>query len=368
MSARPRILHFQSTATFGGDESNSLLLCRELPEFEHHVAVYFGDGGMEGVWRQAGAKVTMLHLSPQSRMGVLGAVRRTLLETNPDGIFLSSVSLLPFVLKGLDGFKGTVLCHTGNPESNPPLTRLKLWAARAWLRPRTDPVIVHCSDYVRRSFQKTAFYRRYRHEVAISAGLVPLGAGSRAPVHTVRPVSPGEPVRLGMLARLDPIKDHRLVLGAFAKVLGAYPNASLEFIGDGTERAGLIAHARALGLEGKVLFHGRVPDPFPLVCQWDLFLYATTAREGFGAALAEAMGLGMPCVVTDVGPMREVGGEDGAVRYSEAGSAEGFAAQVIDLLGDAPARTRMSSLARERAIREFDSSVFAAKIRKCLGM
>jgi glycosyltransferase involved in cell wall biosynthesis len=322
---------------------------------------------MEGAWKQAGAEVDLLNVPPSSRMGLLEAVRRTYLEARPDGVFLGSVSLLPLVLKGLDGFEGKVLCHTGNPESSPTLTRFKLWMARAYLRPRVDVVVVHCSDYVRKSFQNTAFYRGYRHEVAVSAGLVPMGAPSAGLIHAPRDIGPGQPVRLGMLARLDKIKDHRLVLEAFGEVLASFPEARLEFIGDGSERAGLESRAQDLGLGDKVTFHGRVQDAFPLVRQWDLFLYATTASEGFGAALAEAMGLGMPCVVTDIGPMREVGGEDGAVRYTEAASPAAFAAAIVELLKDRQARVRMSDLARRHAESHFDSALFAGRIREFLG-
>jgi glycosyltransferase involved in cell wall biosynthesis len=369
MKTVPRLLHFQSTATFGGDESNSLLLCRELTEMEHHVAVYFGSGPMEEAWRSAGARVTLLSLSPRSRLGILAAVRRTCREVKPEAVFLSSVSLLPVVLKGLDGFSGRVLCHTGNPESNPLPTRLKLWLARSCLRPKADAVIVHCSDYVRRSFMRNSFYRRYRHEVAISAGLVALDGGSDgAPAarHIPRELSPDQQVRIGMLARLDKIKNHRLLLDAFGSILGSYPKARLEFIGAGAEREALERHAAGLGLGGKIVFHGRVPSAFPIVCQWDLFLYATTAAEGFGAALAEAMALGMPCLVTDIGPMREVGGEEGAVLYAGPDSAAEFALAAVKLLGDRSARTRMSQLARQRAGREFNSARFAARIRECL--
>ncbi|HMD60222.1 MAG TPA: glycosyltransferase [Opitutaceae bacterium] len=270
------------------------------------------------------------------------------------------------VLKGLNGFGGRVLCHTGNPDSMTSSTRLKFWIARMWLRPSADVVVVHCSDYVRRSFLRNSFYSGYRHEVAVSAGLVPTGSVQNGPSHVPRDVAPDQPARIGMLARLDKIKNHRLVIDSFGLILQTYPEARLEFIGDGAEREALVNYSRVLGLSDRIVFHGRVPDPFPVVCQWDLFLYATTAAEGFGAALAEAVALGMPCVVTDIGPMREVGGEDGAVRYVAPDSASELAAAAVELLGNRQARSRMSELSRQRGKREFDGARFTAKIRECL--
>ncbi|MGA3007329.1 MAG: glycosyltransferase [Opitutaceae bacterium] len=359
-----RLLHFQNTANSGGDESNSLLLCRHLPDMEHHISVYFGAGPMAQTWREVGAAVELLKLDPASRSGFMAAVRRTVARVQPDGIFLSSIVLLPLVLKALDGFGGQVLCHTGNPEARSLGTRLKFWAARAWLRPKVQVTMVHCSDYVRKSYRRSSFYRRYRHEVAISAGLLDNLEQVRS--HMPRVVSRDAPVRIGMVARLDPIKNHRLVIDAFRLILNDYPQAKLEFIGEGTEMKNLQAHALALGLSDQVIFHGRLPSPFPVACEWDLFLYGTTRAEGFGAALAEAIALGLPCVVTDVGPMREVGGEDGTVCYVPADSDTAFAAAATELLDDYPRRCSMSEQSRSRAGAMFGGAAFAEKIRRCL--
>jgi len=361
-----RLLHFQSAAVFGGDEANSLLLCRHLPEMRHRIAVYFGSGPIVDSWRDLGAEVTLLNLNPADRAGLIRAVRRTVDAVRPDGIFLSSVSLLPLVLKGLDGFRGEVLCHTGNPEASSLATRLKFWAARAWLRPKARLTLVHCSEYVRRSFARRPFFRGYRHEVAISAGVMELGDRA-VRNHEPRRISPTDAVRVGMVARLDPIKNHGLIVDALPLLLRRYPNTTLEFIGDGTEMASLKERAAERAVAGRVIFHGRLPTPFPVMREWDLFIYATTAAEGFGAALAEALALGLPSVVTDIGPMREVGGEDGAVRYVPPHSAADLADAAAVLLADHPVRLAMSARARERAAANFDGSLFARRIAELLG-
>jgi glycosyltransferase involved in cell wall biosynthesis len=360
--AKPfRLLHLQCTAIFGGDESNTLLLCRHLPKMRHFVGVYFGSGPMVGAWRDAGAEVAVLELDPADRRGLVRAVRERVAVVQPDAVYLGSVSLLPLVLKGLDGFAGEVLCHTGNPDRSSVSSRLKFWTARALLRPTTKPTMVHCSEYVRSSYARNRFYGRYRHEVAISTGLLDV-EGDVAQVHQPRVVEAGDPVRLGMLARLDPIKNHRLVIRAFRLILDDYPNARLELIGDGSERANLEAEVARLELSDRVAFHGKLPDPFRVMREWDLFLYGTTAAEGFGAALAEAMALGLPCVVTDVGPMREVGGEGGAVRYVPPDSPEQLSRAAVGLLHDQGERARMAAGARLRAKEAFGGARFARRI------
>jgi glycosyltransferase involved in cell wall biosynthesis len=226
--------------------------------------------------------------------------------------------------------------------------------------------MVHCSEYVRRSFASRPFFREYRHEVAISAGLMEVG-GRGVRGHEPRRITPNDSVRVGMVARLDPIKNHRLVLDAFPLLLCRHPNTTLEFIGDGAEMERLKAHARELGIADRVVFHGRLPSPFPVMREWDLFLYATTEAEGFGAALAEALALGLPSVVTDVGPMREVGGEDGAVRYVPPDSPAELAGVAAVLIADHRMRLELSTRARARAEANFDGAVFARRIAQLLG-
>lgn len=320
---------------------------------------------MEGAWHAAGAEVTLLGLNPADRGELVRAVRRTVSAVRPDGVFLGSIFLLPLVLKGLDDYHGEVLCHTGNPDATSLSTRLKFWTARAWLRPKARLTMVHCSEYVRQSYARNRFFRGYRHEVAISAGLMDAREGSLLR-HVPRNLSSGDAVRVGMVARLDPIKNHRLVIAAFRLMLDSYPQAVLEFIGDGSEMGNLKATAQELGVSKRVVFHGRVRDAFSMMREWDLFMYGTTRAEGFGAALAEAMCLGLPCVVTDVGPMREVGGEERAVRYVSADSATDFARAAVALLGDNKERCRMSDRAHERAVTSFDGARFAQRIAELL--
>jgi glycosyltransferase involved in cell wall biosynthesis len=359
---RFRLLHFQVAAVYGGDESNSLILCRELRDFDHQVAVYFGAGPMADAWRGAGAEVTLLDLPPRPRRELIDAVRRTVESARPDGVFLSSVVLLPLVLKGLGSFAGPVLCHTGNPDHSGLSTRLKFLLARWLLRPAVVPVMVHCSEYVSASYQRSPGYRHYVHKVAVSAGLA---AGSGAPArHIPRRVTTDSAVRVGMLARLDPIKNHALVIRAFAALLESYPGATLEFVGEGSELGALRALAAGLGIADRVVLRGRVAAPFEILAGWDLFLYATTRDEGFGAALAEAMSVGLPSVVTDIGPMREVGGD--AVRYVDPADPRAMAAAAASLLGDFEGRAAMSRSALERARAEFDGARFAGKIRSAL--
>lgn len=111
--------------------------------------------------------------------------------------------------------------------------------------------------------------------------------------------------------RLTPVKDHKTLLRAFARLRAARP-ARLVIFGDGPLKSELAAEADRLGIAGSTLFPGYVNDPAACYAVADLFALSSVS-EGFGNVLIEAMAAGVPVVSTDAphGP-REIL-QDGAL-------------------------------------------------------
>jgi glycosyltransferase involved in cell wall biosynthesis len=124
---------------------------------------------------------------------------------------------------------------------------------------------------------------------------------------------PGSPRVIGMVARLDAIKDHDTLVRAFARVREQEDNLELWLIGEGSRRGALTSLVDELGIRTSVRFLGERSDVHRLLGQMDLFVFSTTRDEGFGIALAEAMAARVPIVASDVPACREVlqGGEAG---------------------------------------------------------
>ncbi|QQR37122.1 glycosyltransferase [Devosia oryziradicis] len=97
--------------------------------------------------------------------------------------------------------------------------------------------------------------------------------------------------------RLVPVKDHRTLIAAFAKLRSQRP-ARLVIFGEGPLEAELRAQAEALGVGQSVLLPGYVNDPQACYRAADLFVLSSTS-EGFGNVLIEAMAEGVPVVSTD---------------------------------------------------------------------
>ena len=109
----------------------------------------------------------------------------------------------------------------------------------------------------------------------------------------------------GTIARLDPIKNHRLMLAAFAEVVKDINNCKLIIVGDGDERKNIETWIDELQLNGKVILTGYDPKPAKYLAMFDIYLLSSLS-EGTSMTLLEAMSLGKASVVTDAGGNPEI--------------------------------------------------------------
>ncbi|KAA6184644.1 glycosyltransferase [Thiohalocapsa marina] len=144
--------------------------------------------------------------------------------------------------------------------------------------------------------------------------------------------------------RLSRQKDFATLLRAFARMPGSH-GYRLIIIGEGEERDNLARLAQRLGIDGRVALPGFVPNPRAHMAAARLFVLSS-AWEGFGNVLVEAMGTGTPVVATDCdsGP-REIL-QDGALGpLVPVGDHEALARAMAETLAAPVAAARL----RERA-------------------
>jgi glycosyltransferase involved in cell wall biosynthesis len=144
----------------------------------------------------------------------------------------------------------------------------------------------------------------------------------------------GDEVLLSV-GRLDQQKDPLLLLDSFAIVNRARPNTRLIVVGDGVLRAALAGRAKALGLDGRVIFAGlRSPGEVSDLLQLaDAFLL-TSAYEGMPMSVLEALGCGVPVVTTRVGEVERVVSHGINGQVVEEHSPGAFAGAVLELLSN----------------------------------
>ena len=116
-----------------------------------------------------------------------------------------------------------------------------------------------------------------------------------------------------MLNRLAPGKRIDHAVRAFAAVIAAVPNATLDIYGEGSERARLQELIDELDLAAHVVLRGHTDDPDRPLREAMAFL-STSAYEGQGLSIVEALADGCPVVAYDApyGP-RELLAQGGGI-------------------------------------------------------
>lgn len=354
----PTLLHILIGAERGGCERNALQLVLHLEEVSHRVLVLGRDGPMVPALSSAGAAVDVVPAAEIESNARLIARVRGYASCYPPGavIVWHGLPWLPQLLHALRDVSGVVGVHGGNPAHTMPQWADWKFVLLGLRYPAPPPLYICCSRYVADSFDTSRYLRRLPRAVVYNGVPVP----DRL-THEPRPFNPARPVVVGMLARLDRMKDHPTLLRAFALLRGRLPNAQLELAGGGDQDGPLRALAASLGVADAVTFLGDVADVYGVMAGWDAMAYATTEREGLGSALIEGMMLGLPVVATDIGPIREVCGRPDAGVLVPPHAPPALAAALADLLPDLTARRRLSAAGRAVAVELFHPAEFARR-------
>lgn len=302
-----RILHVIATLDRGGTEVSCLTLARAFARcgIENYIlALCPGGRGIEvAVAEVAGPPV----LLPKMRIVRMFAFRRHIRRLRPDAVIFHFFNIEHVFLGVMAQSVGlnNIITVQGNPAPPPETSALfrrvgqilrlsrflgfKLVSASAWIEaslrdlgplPKSSTVI-HNGCEVNAIAKQAAAARETRLD--------------------------NDKV-IGMVARLDPIKDHATLIDAFA---GLPPEIEgrrlvLKLIGDGVLRSDLEKRAQARGVSERVIFTGARSNIPSELGRMDVFVLSTTRDEGFGVVLIEALAAGVPVLASDVPATREV--------------------------------------------------------------
>lgn len=165
---------------------------------------------------------------------------------------------------------------------------------------------------------------------------------------------------IGIIGRLDPIKNHKCLIKAVHLVNKRFPEAKLLIIGDGSYRHELELFVKEQGAGEHVFFLGTREDVPQLLNAIDIFVLCSIS-EGMPVTLLEAMATERPIVATKVGGIHEIieHGREGIL--VESNNHELLAEAIADLLAHKDKAMRLGSSARKRLKERF---TLAAMIEK----
>jgi glycosyltransferase involved in cell wall biosynthesis len=292
---------------FGGAQRQLVTLAKGLHGSHFQITVVsFYDGPLAADLDSAG--IPHLSIGKKHRWDLLGFVWRltqTLRSLKPDFIhsFLAESNLMALLLKPLCGFP-KVIWGIRDSESDAHqwgLLGKASFRLNCLLSPFADQIIAN-SETGRRWYQAHGFPKDDTHFEVIPNGIdttrfVP--KPDLAPPDTV----------LGIIGRLNPMKDHPTFIRAAALVHQTHPHVRFQIIGDGP--ADYLAELQTLAQNLPITFHPACTDPENTYPTLTALISSSAYGEGFSNVLGEALACGTPAIATNVGDAALVLGDTG---------------------------------------------------------
>lgn len=358
-----RFLLFVGGWSFGGLETAYLSLMKGLRARGHEpVAVVCGwtDGVVPERLEQAGLPYHEVRLgriylrNPHFTWHTLWRMpmarrelRRLFAERQPDWVIYSEPQMVLLTAALLPTRRAMYL------QADPGRLMRHAWSVRALDR-RLDRVI-GVSDFITRH--------------------LPVDPRKQAVVHNGvelhEPVERTEgPVRIGIVGRLDPRKQHLVLLEACVALKARLPPGSftLDIVGEkaGAYARGVEARIAQRGLADVVRWTGFIADRDALYGGLDI-LAAPAVDEPFGLTVPEAGAHGLPVVVARSGAFPEIVQDEVTGLMFEAGDVGGLARALERLVLDPELRRRFGAAGRAQVAAAFTIDRMAERFLSALG-
>ena len=354
-----RILHLTNVDAVGGTNTNCLQFLQASKD-DNHLAVLDEPGAMEPRWRRIGIEAEYLRCLQGGRREFVRRLHRLAAPGRFDLILLWGCIRVPLIRFALRDSGSRLGIHLGNPRS----TRLAGdWFLRLQSRLLPSAVttrLFSCSEHVLRS-HASGYWRQFRNEVIYNPVEIP-----RDPLLLPAAGHSSSRPRLGMVARLDLIKDQATLIRAAGILRERGVALTLDLVGDGPERSALEQLVTDLALGETVNFRGHSDDVYAVMRTWTLFLYATTRREGLGNAVVEALAVGLPGVVADLPMLREIDAGRNLLTFFRAGDASDCADRISAALADGQLHARVGEAGRQWVRTRHDPAAYTGKIIRYL--
>ncbi len=348
-----KIVHVLPYAERGGVEKNCLLFIKYSQEFDHEIWILNGQGPMVADWSEIVSKIHVLDILHENNYKFYQNLNQVKKGIKADILIYWSTVKLPLILSVFRNSAREIRVHLGNPYNLHILSAIIFLFAGIILPKPKKVRIKGVSQKVVKSYLNKPYFRNFD----ITPGYKPI----EIPVknrYDIQVFQKESNIELGMVARLDPIKDHHTLLHSFFLVQKEYPNSTLHIIGDGILRDDLEKLVAALSLDRKVIFHGEVKDVARYLKKLDLFIYCTTEKDGLAGTVAEAAVNSIPVICTDISSLREYFDSERSVAWVPPNDHTILAKKVIETLASPRKMEEMVETAYGEIASKFDPESF----------
>ncbi len=352
------VLLLIETLNRGGIENVLLRLIPRLrKEGWNSVVVTLRDGGeMVEEYQQAGISVVALNqkrfLSPQT----IRLVQRQVKALAPD-LIMTNLFKADFI--GRIFLRFMVDCPVV-PYLVTTYNHPRYWIARVfeWL---TKPL---ARNYIANSQAVQVFYEKHlgvrKGKIVVAPNGVDTHLFAQAESQSIERelgLPPGAFV-VTCVANLAPNKGQADLLSAFESVFAATPKAYLLLVGDGEERASLLAQRSTLQSKERIYLLGRRTD-VPNILKATTVFVLPTLFEGMSTALLEAMAAQKPIVTTHIPENKVLLTHNESALLVPPSNAKLLAAALKEMYTDRSLRDRLSHAAFAEVERNYSISNMA---------
>jgi len=166
-------------------------------------------------------------------------------------------------------------------------------------------------------------------------------------------------------ARLSPEKGIDILLSAMSRIIRKAPSCKCILVGEGHLRETLTERVKSLGLGHHVFMVGFQADVRPYLRAADAFVL-TSHIEGLPISVLEAMAIGLPCVVTNVGGNAEAVAHHVNGLVVSPGSVEEVVEAISYLMTHPQERTCMGHASRTRVSEKFEIEAKMTDIKRLI--
>jgi L-malate glycosyltransferase len=358
-----KVLHLLDSLNRGGAEIMALDLCRNARENGLDLTlVATGGGDLETEFANSGVEFIRLQRKMPIDPGVILQLRRIIKALRVDVVHSHQPVEAIHALLATKGtrVKRVMTIHGWIP------TRKNRQSTR-FVIPKMDANLVVSRDLSKWLKANEGIDTSRNFHLLLNGVDGKRLSGSRAALRQELSVSESA-LLLGTVGNFYfPIKNQITVCRALPEFFANVPDAQFVFAGGRSERNPelfdeCVRFCRAAGISDRVHFLGKREDIGGILNALDGFVFPSL-QEGMPISVIEAMLTGLPCIVSDIPPLREVtGGGEYSLVFPPA-EPEALSASLVDFAQNRGKMVEMGAAGKRWAEAQFSIESYIARLK-----